>query len=455
MSAGHKPHSLFRSTVSTVAGALLLFQLILIAATVHYVMLPMAQRSADDLAALLVLSAKTWVELPPETRKDFELELIRQHQFMLFEDAAPLPVRAMPLPYLELLDDALSARLGEPVSVRVTDLDTTWFWADIPAGGKLIRIGFPKSRLHTDPPMTLLLALVATVLLSLITALILARRITRPLAQLAHAAQRIGSGNLPEALPDNGIQELATLTASFNRMALQVREMLANRTTLLAGISHDLRTPLARMRLAVEMLPQDADQKMVGRLRRDIEDMNALIGEFMGLGKALQQEPPERLELEPLLREMVQEVRAPGREIGCSVQPELGVSAGPLALHRVLQNLLGNAVRYGAGQPLEINAERKGDEAVIRILDRGPGIPPQELDKVFRPFYRIESSRNADTGGSGLGLAIVQQLCAANGWSIELHAREGGGTVAELRLPLSESQQEQPQGQGQRGEQGA
>jgi len=209
------------------------------------------------------------------------------------------------------------------------------------------------------------------------------------------------------------------------------------------------------MRLAVEMLPQDADQKMVGRLRRDIEDMNALIGEFMGLGKALQQEPPERLELEPLLREMVQEVRAPGREIGCSVQPELGVSAGPLALHRVLQNLLGNAVRYGAGQPLEINAERKGDEAVIRILDRGPGIPPQELDKVFRPFYRIESSRNADTGGSGLGLAIVQQLCAANGWSIELHAREGGGTVAELRLPLSESQQEQPQGQGQRGEQGA
>ncbi len=444
MAARDRPHSLFYGTVRTVASALLVFQIFLIAATVHYVMLPMAQRSADDLAALLILSAKTWVELPPQTRKDFELELIREHQFMLFEDVSPLAERSLPLPYLLLLDDALSARLGEAVSVKMTNLDTTWFWADIPAGGKLIRIGFPKSRLLTEPTTMLLLALIATVLLSLITAYILARRITRPLAHFSQAARRIGAGGIPEDMPHSHVQEFSELAATFNQMALQVRELLANRTTLLAGISHDLRTPLARMRLAVEMLPEDGDQKTVERLRRDIEDMNELIGEFLTLSRDLQQEASERIELEAMLRELAEEQNAQGAQVTCHVQHGLTVRAGPLALHRVLQNLLGNAFRYSDGKPVLIEAERCDNDARIEIMDRGPGIPPHELEKVFRPFYRIESSRNADTGGSGLGLAIVQQLCTANGWQVALHARDGGGTVAELSLPLSEAQQKQP-----------
>ncbi|MBU0688177.1 MAG: HAMP domain-containing protein [Gammaproteobacteria bacterium] len=444
MPSPSKPHSLFFGTVRTVAAALLVFQIILITATVHYVMLPMAKRSADDLASLLILSAKTWVELPPDTRKDFELELIREHQFMLFEDIAPLAERNIPLPYLTLLDDALSARLGEPVSIKVTDLDTTWFWADIPAGGKLIRIGFPRSRLLTDPTTMLLLALFATVLLSLFTAYILARRITRPLAQFSQAAKRIGTGSLPADMPPSPVQEFSELAATFNQMALQVRELLANRTTLLAGISHDLRTPLSRMRLAVEMLPENSDQKTVERLRRDIEDMNMLIGEFLTLSRDLQQESAEQIDLAAMLREMTEEKNAQGAQVACHVQPGMTVRAGPLALHRVVQNLLGNALRYSDGKPVQIEAVRNDDAALIEILDRGPGIPKHEMEKVFRPFYRIESSRNTDTGGSGLGLAIVQQLCTANGWHVELLPREDGGTKATLRLPLSESQQEQP-----------
>ncbi|MFA5372527.1 MAG: ATP-binding protein [Sideroxydans sp.] len=444
MRAPEKPRSLFRSTVSTVATALLVFQLVLIAATVNYVVLPMAQRSADDLAALLILSAKTWGELPPETRQDFELELIKQHQFMLFPNASPLPPREDILPYLTLLDSALSARLGEPVSVKVTEIDTTWFWAEIHTGGKLIRIGFPKSRLHTDPPMMLLFALFATVILSMVTALILARRITRPLAQLSLAARRIGSGSLPEALPVNGIQELSSLAATFNRMALQVRELLANRTTLLAGISHDLRTPLARMRLAVEMLPEDVEPRMVDRLRRDIEDMDSLIGEFLTLSKELQQKTPEPLELGPMLQEVTTDAAVQGAKIECHARNDLIVLADPVSLHRVLLNLIGNAIRYGNGEPIRIESERIGEDAVIHILDRGPGIPPQEIEKVFQPFYRLESSRNEDTGGSGLGLAIVRQLTEANGWRIELSPRDGGGTMATLKLPLSKAHQQQP-----------
>ena len=163
-------HSLFRNTAFTVAASLLVFQFILIAVTVNYILLPMAKRSADDLSALLVLSAQTWVELPPDTRKDFELELIQKHQFMLFEDLPSLPPRNEFFPYLSLLDSALSARTGELVSVKVTKLETAWFWAEIHTGGKLIRIGFPKQRLDMDPPMMLMLALTAMVVLTLPTA---------------------------------------------------------------------------------------------------------------------------------------------------------------------------------------------------------------------------------------------------------------------------------------------
>lgn len=435
MPAVKTSRSLFRSTATTVAITLLIFEFILIAATVYYVVLPMARRSADDLAALLVLSAQTWVELPPETRKDFELELARKHQFMLFEDMSTLPPRNEFLPYLSLLDRALAARTGEAISIRITRLDTTWFWADIHAGGKLIRIGFPKERLNMSPPKMLLLALVASILLTLFTALILARRITKPLAQFSIAAKRIGEGNIPESLPETKITELSDLSLTFNRMAFQVRELLASRTTMLAGISHDLRTPLARMRLAIEMLPENTDPELLARLQHDIENMNRLIGEFLALSRDMQKEIPEPVDINELLQELVDDAKDEGAQVEWHSRKHALISAGPMALRRILTNLLSNALRYGAGETVEIELIPGEKNTVVSILDSGPGIPAQELDNVFRPFYRLESSRSNATGGSGLGLAIVRQLADANGWKIELLPRPGGGTEARLSIP--------------------
>jgi two-component system osmolarity sensor histidine kinase EnvZ len=427
--------SLFRSTATTVALALFLFQFVVISATVNYVMLPMAKRSADDLSALLVLSAQTWVELPPETRKDFELELISKHQFMVFEDLPPLPAREGFRPYLNLLDGALSERTGGQVSVKVTELETTWFWAEIPAGGKLIRIGFPKERLDMDPPMLLMLALVAMVVLTVVTALILARRITEPLSQLSLAAKRVGEGELPESLPHTNIKELSGLTTTFKQMAFQVRELLAGRTVMLAGISHDLRTPLARMRLAIEMLPQDTDPKQIARLQHDIEYMDKLIGEFLALSRDMQKETAEQIDITGLLQELAEDMREQGVQIVWQATGHVMRAVGPVSLRRVLSNLLGNARRYGAGSPIEMELEANETSTVVRILDRGPGIPAAESESVFRPFYRLESSRSHATGGTGLGLAIVRQLCEANGWIVELLPRVGGGTEARLKIP--------------------
>ncbi len=432
MSREAKRGSLFRHTAVTVASALIIVQLIAFGVSAYYIMLPMAKRSADDLAALIVLSAKTWVELPPETRKDFELELARKHNLWLFETSAALPEYDHYAPYLSLLEQALTRRTGEATRIKATYWEKTWFWVDLSSGGKQIRIGFPEDILGMQLQVALLLVMAATIALTLITAVVLARRITRPLECLAEAARHIGLGSSPASLPETGAAELAALARSFNTMSQQVQSLLANRTTLLAGISHDLRTPLARMRIGLEMLPEHVDPKIVARLTNDVEEMNRLIGEFLRFSRSLEKEPMQETDLRVLLRELADNAAIEGGSVELKTRVPCIRPVGPLALRRILANLIGNAVRYGAGHPVEIECECREDEIVISILDRGPGIPPAEVENVFRPFYRLESSRSTATGGSGLGLAIAQQLANANGWRIVLAPRTGGGTEARL-----------------------
>ena len=435
MSDAAKRSSLFRHTAITVASALIFFQLIMFSVIGYYIMLPMAKRSVDDLAGFIVLSAKTWVELPPETRKDFELELAQQHNLWLFETSATLPEYDHYQPYLSLLERALTKRTGKATRIKVTHWEKTWLWVDVSFGGKQIRIGFPEDLLGMQLPEALLLVMAATIVLTLITAIILARRVTRPLERMAEAARHIGLGSYPASLPETGAEELAGLARTFNQMSLQVQSLLANRTTLLAGISHDLRTPLARMRIALEMLPENVDPKIVNRLTNDVAEMNRLIGEFLVFSRGIEKEAIQEIDLQMLLRELSDNAAMQGAVVELRSRGLCTRPAGPLALRRILDNLISNAIRYGDGKPVEIECQCGDGESVIRVLDRGPGIPPAEIENVFRPFYRLESSRNTATGGSGLGLAIAQQLANANGWRIVLAPRPGGGTEARLTIP--------------------
>lgn len=440
MSRNPKRPTLFRSTAVTVASALLILQLVMFGASAYYIMLPMAKRSVDDLAALMVLSAQTWVELPPQTRPDFELELARQHNLWLIENATPLPDYDHYIPYLSLLEQALQARTGMVTRTKVTEWEKTWFWVEIGVGEKLISIGFPQDRLGVQSPLALLLIMAATIALTLITAIILARRITRPLQNLAVAARHVGLGNTPALLAEDGVKELAELAHTFNNMAQQVQALLANRTILLAGISHDLRTPLARMRLAMEMLPEDADPKIIARLKHDVDEMNRLIGEFLAFSRGLEKEAVQNTELNSVLQELVDNVKSEGAEVLWQPQGKCMRAVGQMALRRIVSNLLSNAARYGAGKEIELECECRESDSVIRVLDRGPGIPPEEVENVFLPFYRLESSRSTTTGGSGLGLAIAKQLADVNGWKIELLPRTKGGTEARLTIPKQEAQ---------------
>jgi two-component system osmolarity sensor histidine kinase EnvZ len=219
-------------------------------------------------------------------------------------------------------------------------------------------------------------------------------------------------------------------------MARDVQELADNRTTMLTGISHDLRTPLARLRLAIEMLGPNADPTLITGIERDIAVMDRLIGQYLDLARDLNAETPERLDI----RELVDEAVGDARRAGATVTWQPPAQSCPAivrasALQRILGNLLDNARRYGGDTPIEVICERDASKLAIAVLDRGPGIPVSEGEAVFRPFYRVESSRSGATGGAGLGLAVARQLSEWNGWKLALAPREGGGTEARLTIP--------------------
>ncbi len=280
----------------------------------------------------------------------------------------------------------------------------------------------------------------AILILALGTALILARRLTQPLEMFSNATNAIGRGEKNLIDEDSGPDEIRNLAHNFNRMAQQVSELLENRTTLLAGISHDLRTPLTRLRLALEIDGAALDDSVRRQFAQNIEDMEQLLQQSLSLAQGIsKQETTARIDLVRFLDVLCAQIEAqnPGRihfNAAAQIGNHLEFSVAEQALLRILHNLIDNALRYSNDQPVTIRLDLLQARPLISVLDRGPGIPQDQLNQVFRPFYRLEQSRNLKTGGSGLGLAIVKQLADVMGWRISMHPRNGGGNEARLWL---------------------
>ncbi|NEX17460.1 MAG: HAMP domain-containing histidine kinase [Halochromatium sp.] len=439
------PHrlSLRQQNALRLALIFVLFELVSALAVVFLLMLPMAERASSDLAGLMVLSAQTHTELPPGTRPAFAKELLRAHGLELRTshpvDAEPQHRHGL---YLRALESQLSARTGQVIEFLETEqAGELWLWASLPSGGQTLWLGFPQSRVGPHPLAALMLTLSAGLLLAILAAWWLGGVILTPIKRFDSAAATLGRGETPTLLPEQGPRELAGLAHRFNRLSEQIRELLEARTTLLAGLSHDLRTPLARMRLALEMLQRRPDPAWIERLDKDIGEMDRLVGDVLMLARGLSQEPSEPVELSTLLEELAAVARTTGADVRVQC-PRIEMQIAVAALRRVLSNLLDNAHRYAGMHPIELQAEFAGKHCRIGILDLGPGIPATELQAVFRPFHRVEHSRSPNTGGTGLGLAIVKQLAQAQGWQVWLENRPDAGLVAWVELPVSGDSQQ-------------
>lgn len=258
-----------------------------------------------------------------------------------------------------------------------------------------------------------------------------AHRATRPLRSLAAAAERLGLDVDATPLDEHGSRELKKTARAFNTMQRRIKRLVDDRTLMLAAMSHDLKTMLTRLRLRAEFI-DDAEQQR--KAERDIDDMQMMVDAALGFVRGDQaNEKVVRLDLVSLVRDLADDWQAQDHEVAFDGPERLAVNGRPVALKRAVANLVENAVRYGGSADIRIRDG--GDEVVLTVADDGPGLPEGELEKVFQPFYRVETSRSRETGGSGLGLALARDVFRRLGGDLVLANRAGGGLLATARLP--------------------
>jgi two-component system osmolarity sensor histidine kinase EnvZ len=252
------------------------------------------------------------------------------------------------------------------------------------------------------------------------------------LRALAQAAGAIGKGKVPDPVSESGPEEIRTLSHAFNQMSKDLARLDADRALILAGVSHDLRTPLSRLRLGLEM--SGADSLLKDGMTADIEEMDRIINQFLDFARTDGGEPLQSADLAAIAGEVAEQYRRHGKPVATHFS---GISRLPLqamSMRRVVLNLIDNALRYGE-RDVSVAVRVEDGTAVLDVADRGPGIPASEAERLKQPFTRLEVARS-DRGGAGLGLAIVERVVRAHRGSFELLAREGGGLIARIRLPL-------------------
>lgn len=311
----------------------------------------------------------------------------------------------------------LNGQPGFWVSFHLDEQDEDAYW-----------LGLPRERVKRVMAAGLLFWSLLAVSLTLLMAWWIASRISRPLKAMAKSAELLGRGQTPSPLKEHGAHEIRALAAAFNTMAADLAQHAKDRSEVLAGISHDLRTPLTRLRLEIEMSVSD-DQARQG-METDIEQMEAVISQFMDYARTESGEACETIDLAALLDSIVARQSVIGRPVEFHVAGVSTAVLRPKAITRAVSNLLDNAWKYGGGA-VSLRAIAVNDEIHLEIADRGPGIPDSERERIKRPFTRLESART-DVTGTGLGLAIVDRIARLHNGRLELHPNPGGGLLARL-----------------------
>ncbi len=261
-------------------------------------------------------------------------------------------------------------------------------------------------------------------------ALMFLRNQMRPIRQLSVAAEQFGKGHDVEDFKPSGAQEIRMASRAFHVMKHRILRQITQRTEMLAGVSHDLRTPLTRMKLQLAMMPEDESK---ASLEGDVADMEKMVEGYLAFARGQEAEAVENTDIPELFHDIVINARRQGTAVSLESPRELWASVRPNSLKRSITNLINNAARYANEVWITVRA---GDfEVIVTIDDDGPGIPPESRDDVFRPFHRLDPSRNLETGGSGLGMTIARDVIHGHGGQIALGTAPTGGLRIEIRFP--------------------
>ena len=342
-----------------------------------------------------------------------------------------------------MLNRAFAAHLHRPFRIDTTSFrDDIEILIQLPDG--VLRVLTTRKRVTSSTTYIFIMWMVGTSLILLAVAILFLRNQIRPIRRLAEAAEEFGKGRDVRDFHPSGATEVRQAAAAFISMRDRIRRQIAQRTEMLAGVSHDLRTPLTRMKLQLAMLNEGDD---VERLKADVADMERMVEGYLAFVRGQDAEAVADTDIADLLRSVavdagrqgvVVKVSLPEKATGGDedVKPANGcvIPLRPNAIRRCMTNLVDNAARYG--RRVEISMDLREDQVEISVDDDGPGIPQDQREEVFRPFQRLEESRNPETGGMGLGLAIARDVAHNHGGDIELSTSPMGGLRASVRLPV-------------------
>ncbi|MEK7437607.1 MAG: ATP-binding protein [Pseudomonadota bacterium] len=395
---------------------------------------PRARQLAQTVVSVVNLTRAALVTAKADKRRELLAELSEREGIRVYAADPGEKLTASPdARFVRLLHAEVRRKLGEDTRFASGVGELRGFFISFPIDEDEYWVMLPRERMERPFPWQWLGWTALALFLSLVGAWLIVSRINRPLKALAAAAGDIGQGRTPAPLPESGPAEIQTLARSFNRMSQDLARLDADRALILAGVSHDLRTPLSRLRLSTEMSASEDKAGMIA----DIAEMDSIIGQFLDFARAESDEPAEPADLAALAREVLEREQRLGHSLQAALAPVPEWPLRRLGIKRLISNLVDNAFAYG-GNEVSIATRSEGGKLVLEVSDRGPGIPPEDAERLKQPFTRLEAARSGK-GGSGLGLAIVDRIARQHGGSLELLARAGGGLIARVSLPLQES----------------
>ncbi|XKH36590.1 ATP-binding protein [Azospirillum doebereinerae] len=333
------------------------------------------------------------------------------------------------------LGKALDERVARPFAIN-TSVAHEWYEIRVQMAGGVLSVMSPERRLFTPTSYIFILWMVGSAVVLFAVAILFMRNQIRPIKRLAAAADALGKGRDVTNFKMEGATEVRQAASAFLVMRERIQRQITQRTEMLAGVSHDLRTPLTRMKLALDMIGTMSEgcDPEIEELMADVAEMEAMIEGYLAFARGEGTEAVQPTDLSRLLNEVASGARREGTEVTLTVESGLTLPLRPNAMRRCVANLLANAGRH-AGTAW-VRAERRNGAIEIEIDDDGPGIPAAAREDVFKPFFRMDRSRNLATGGSGLGLTIARDVARSHGGDITLGDSPYGGLRAVIRLPL-------------------
>ncbi|EOX4215857.1 two-component system sensor histidine kinase EnvZ [Vibrio cholerae] len=431
---------------SSFTQSILLFFSLLIASQIYsyyavfnYALLPSLQQFNKILAheISLMLDDTSNPNVSSEMDALLKRRVLEQLGVTIHSNDSPEAVEYQHAISLDLMSEEMSSELGSPTEVRMALGEESYIlWMKIDfLPGQLLRI--PLSELQEEDFAPLFRNSIIMALLIVIGGWLFIRLQNRPLIALEKAAKMVGRGETPPHLPEQGTLEIRSVTRAFNRMSKGIQALEEDRALLMAGISHDIRTPLTRIRLATEMMSPE-DSYLAESIISDTEECNQIISQFMDYLKPVNREAFEAVDLNDIASDVA------SSEGGYEVQIETELQAGlapalgnPIAIKRSLSNLVVNALRYGNGW-VKVSSGMTADKKLVwlSVEDNGPGIDPSQVNKVFEPFTRGDTARGSE--GTGLGLAIVKRIVSQHHGAVSVSNRSQGGLRAQISFPTKQ-----------------